>query len=118
MSNQTTIDWPFIRILFGAVGDPADWDLQTIFGDSDPELVKSGMRVISAQTIPSATNDAIVVRNTANANQTSAPIIQEIAMSKYDIARRRFHGQQRFWPAVHADDVTDGVILLLEVIKA
>jgi len=118
VSNLVTVDWPFITVLFGAVGDPESWDLTTQFQDKDPELVKTGVRLSYIQVIPSATNDAIVIRNTAVANQTSAKIMQEIAMSKYDIARRQLSSEgQHVWPAVHANEVTDGVILILEIIK-
>ena len=113
MANTTTLDGNFISITFS--GDSA-WDLSSEFRDRS-EWYIAGLKVASMTIIPSATDDAITIRNSKTANTTSAKVLQEISSSPYDIIRRPFFAEgQYLWPAIDASEVSAGVQMIIEVI--
>ena len=114
MANTTKINLPFIDVLFDGA---TDWDIATDPAfDAYMFIRRDGLRVVGMQMIPSASQDACVVRNSKTADATKAKIKQFLASSKFDQAQRvGFAGGQYSFPSILASEVTAGVQLIIEV---
>ena len=105
MANVTILDGNFISITLDGT---TDWDFAGDVIPKRPEFA-GGAMVKSIQIKPTATDDAIIIRNSKTANQTSPEVLNEIASSEYDIPRRKFGGDEGrlMYPSIHAGDVSD-----------
>ena len=112
MSNTTICDGKTIHITFdGTTAWNFASELQAILG---PQYT-NGVMLKSIQFLPSATDDAVIVRNVGTADQTSGVLFEALGSSKYAHIPMRFDPPRLCKPSIHGSDVTGTCKIIMEI---
>lgn len=100
MANTTTVSGGIIMV----TGLDADWYLNLDM----PGIKTTGLRLTKIVVYPSATDDVVVILNSASVAASAPIIMKEKITSLYDTRTQEFGGQDNYFPFIDISACTFG----------